>query len=170
MKPQKETKEDRFRRVAEARVNKILCMIRLLGNCSGTTAYRYTPDQVDQIFDALQAALFKAREKFEKPKQRFRLNQPYDLQHIMNLHPHLKLKTPDGNVLTAVVYAEDEYPAINVYCQTGEREPELVCFVEYNGEHEPDQALHIGVYRDDEEDTQYYAPYRAERESHGGTN
>ena len=32
----KESKIDRFRRVAEARVNKIIKMIRLLGNCSGT--------------------------------------------------------------------------------------------------------------------------------------
>lgn len=31
-----ESKTDRFRRVAEARVNKIIKMIRLLGNCSGT--------------------------------------------------------------------------------------------------------------------------------------
>ena len=47
MKPPKETKEERFRRVAEARVNKILCMIRLLGNCAGTAVYRYSQDQVD---------------------------------------------------------------------------------------------------------------------------
>lgn len=34
-----ESKTDRFRRVAEARVNKIIKMIRLLGNCSGTGVY-----------------------------------------------------------------------------------------------------------------------------------
>lgn len=38
----KESKIDRFRRVAEARVNKIIKMIRLLGNCSGTSVYAYT--------------------------------------------------------------------------------------------------------------------------------
>lgn len=36
----KESKIDRFRRVAEARVNKIIKMIRLLGNCSGTSVYQ----------------------------------------------------------------------------------------------------------------------------------
>lgn len=37
----KETKNARFRRVAEARVNKIIRMLRLLGNCSGTNTYAY---------------------------------------------------------------------------------------------------------------------------------
>lgn len=37
----KESKADRFRRVADARVNKIIKMIRLLGNCSGTGVYEY---------------------------------------------------------------------------------------------------------------------------------
>ena len=35
----KETKEARFCRVAEARVNKLIRMLRLLGNCSGTNTY-----------------------------------------------------------------------------------------------------------------------------------
>ena len=40
----KETKNARFRRVAEARVNKIIRMLRLLGNCSGTNTYAYDAD------------------------------------------------------------------------------------------------------------------------------
>ena len=50
----KETKNARFRRVAEARVNKIIRMLRLLGNCSGTNTYAYDADAVEQIFTALQ--------------------------------------------------------------------------------------------------------------------
>ena len=46
----KETKNARFRRVAEARVNKIIRMLRLLGNCSGTNTYAYDADAVEQIF------------------------------------------------------------------------------------------------------------------------
>ena len=169
-KPLKETKEDRFRRVAEARVNKILRMIRLLGNCSGTAVYKYSLPQVDQIFDTLQAELSTARARFEIPGSRFRLTQPYNLQREMKLNPHVSLKMPNGNIITAVVYAEDAYPAINLYCQAGDSEPELICFVEYNAAHGPDQALHIGVYREDDEDTQYYAPYKAERNLNGTTD
>ena len=48
----KESKEERFHRVVEARVNKLIKMLRLLGNCSGV-AYAYTPEQVEQIFSTL---------------------------------------------------------------------------------------------------------------------
>lgn len=166
MKPKEETREERFCRVAQARVNKALGMIRLVGNCSKTAIYGYSQDQVDQIFETLQAELNTARSRFEAPRSRFTLSRPYNLQRSMKLNPHISLKMPDGSVVTAVVYAEDEYPAINLYCHTGDSEPELICFAEYNAEHEPNQALHIGVYQNDKEDTQYYAPYRAERNLH----
>ena len=45
----KETKEARFRRVAEARVNKLIRMLRLLGNCSGTNTYAYD-DESGSLF------------------------------------------------------------------------------------------------------------------------
>lgn len=48
-----ESKTDRFRRVAEARVNKIIKMIRLLGNCSGTGVYEYTDEQVAYILSLI---------------------------------------------------------------------------------------------------------------------
>ena len=57
----KESKIDRFRRVAEARVNKIIKMIRLLGNCSETGVYAYTDAQVEYIFSALQSELDKPK-------------------------------------------------------------------------------------------------------------
>ena len=72
----KESKADRFRRVADARVNKIIKMIRLLGNCSGTGVYEYTDTQAAYIFSALQSELDKAKRRFRKPslgKHRFSL-------------------------------------------------------------------------------------------------
>lgn len=62
----KETKNARFRRVAEARVNKIIRMLRLLGNCSGTNTYAYDADSVEQIFTALQIELDQARKRFSE--------------------------------------------------------------------------------------------------------
>ena len=41
----KESKSDRFVRLAEARVNKLIKMIRLLGNCSMKCNYEFTEDQ-----------------------------------------------------------------------------------------------------------------------------
>ena len=75
----KETKNARFRRVAEARVNKIIRMLRLLGNCSGTNAYAYDADAVEQIFTALQIELDQARKRFSENgrtgRKRFSLSQ-----------------------------------------------------------------------------------------------
>ena len=51
MRPSRETKEEKFRRLAEARVNKILHLLRLLGNLSWTGTYAYTREQVEQIFE-----------------------------------------------------------------------------------------------------------------------
>lgn len=60
----KESKEDRFCRVAEARVNKIIKMMRLLGNCSNNAVYAFSPEQVEQIFETLQFELKQARKQY----------------------------------------------------------------------------------------------------------
>ena len=44
-----ESKRERFVRLAEARTNKILEMMRLLGNCSSKANYEYTEDDIKQI-------------------------------------------------------------------------------------------------------------------------
>ena len=68
-------KQEKFRRLAEARTNKIIDMIDLLGNLSNKSHYEYTQEQVDYMFDAIQQELEEQRTRFEnKPsKKRFRL-------------------------------------------------------------------------------------------------
>lgn len=61
-----ETKRDRFIRLAEARTNKIIDMIQLLGNCSNTSQYEYSQKDVDKIFNAVQDELDEARKRFNK--------------------------------------------------------------------------------------------------------
>ncbi len=62
----KETKRDKFVRLAEARTNKIIDMLQLLGNCSNTSAYEYTQQDVDQIFVAIETEVREAKKKFAK--------------------------------------------------------------------------------------------------------
>lgn len=59
-----ETKRERFVRLAEARTNKILDMMRLLGNCSSKANYEYTDDDVKQIFTALEKEMKNTKNKF----------------------------------------------------------------------------------------------------------
>lgn len=60
-----ETKNERFIRIAEARTNKIIDMIQLLGNCANKSTYEYSKDDVKLIFGAIEAELRTARAKFE---------------------------------------------------------------------------------------------------------
>lgn len=60
----KENKRDRFVRIAEARTNKIIDMIRLLGNCSNPNVYEYADKDVKQIFDAIETEIKSAKSKF----------------------------------------------------------------------------------------------------------
>ena len=61
---EKETKRERFIRLAEARTNKILDMMRLFGNCSSTTNYEYTDEDVKKIFNAIEKELKITKAKF----------------------------------------------------------------------------------------------------------
>lgn len=66
MEKTQETKRDKFVRLAEARTNKIIDMIQLLGNCSNLGAYDYTQQDVDKIFTAIENELREAKKKFSK--------------------------------------------------------------------------------------------------------
>ena len=59
-----ETKKEKFVRVAESRTNKIISMIRLLGNCSNKAVYDYSDKDVKKIFNAIDVELKSAKNKF----------------------------------------------------------------------------------------------------------
>lgn len=62
-----ESKNEKFVRIAEARTNKIIDMIRLLGNCSNTSTYDYSKEDVKKIFGAIESELKIAKAKFDTP-------------------------------------------------------------------------------------------------------
>ena len=66
----KETKRERFVRLAEARTNKILEMMRLLGNCASKSNYEYSEDDVKEIFTALERELRNTKNKFIEVEQK----------------------------------------------------------------------------------------------------
>lgn len=59
-----ESKRERFIRIAEARTNKILDMIKLLGNCSSKSNYEYTDEDVRKIFGAIEREIKNTKAKF----------------------------------------------------------------------------------------------------------
>lgn len=60
-----ESKSQKFKRVAGNRTNKILDLIRILGNCSNTSIYEYTQEDVNKIFTAIETELKAAKQKYQ---------------------------------------------------------------------------------------------------------
>ena len=58
----KETPNEKFKRIAYARTQKIISMIELLGNCSNNYVYEYSQEEVNKIFNAIETELTIAKE------------------------------------------------------------------------------------------------------------
>ena len=71
----KETRRQRFKRIAGARTNKILDMLKLLSNCANTGNYEYADDDVKKIFNAIESEVKVSKAKFIKStkKNKFEL-------------------------------------------------------------------------------------------------
>ena len=62
-------KHKNFKRIAEARTEKVLNMIDLIGNLSNKSFYEYTDEEVDSIFNAIELSLKENKSKFSKTKK-----------------------------------------------------------------------------------------------------
>lgn len=58
-------KSQRFKRVAEARTNKIIESIRLLGNCANRSNYSYSEEDVKKIFNAIESELRSTKQRYK---------------------------------------------------------------------------------------------------------
>lgn len=59
-----ESKREKFVRLAENRTNKVLEMIRLIGNLSNKSVYDYSPADVEKIFKAIETETALAKKQF----------------------------------------------------------------------------------------------------------
>ena len=57
-------KKEKFKELAEIRVNKALKSIELIGNLSNRNNYTYSDDQVKKIFAALNKSLSNSKARF----------------------------------------------------------------------------------------------------------
>lgn len=155
----RESKQERFKRLAEARVNKILSMLRLLGNCSFKGTYEYTEEQVEKVFQKLQSELDCTYQRFKsavKAKGRFSLSD--DLITAPQ-YPSVCLTLPDGSQLRADAVDDENFPAVNIWLQTPDEDEKSVCFVEYNTQRDAGKELCIGVCSSDSDDPYFYESF-----------
>lgn len=60
-----ETKNERFRRLAQSRGNRLIREISLLGNLANRRNYSYTQEEVDRLFAPIVAELEEVRALFD---------------------------------------------------------------------------------------------------------
>ena len=60
-----ESKADKFKRLAEPRVDNTLKKIKILGNLAGS-GYEYSAEQVEKILTSLKSAVDEVEKKFQK--------------------------------------------------------------------------------------------------------
>ena len=69
-----ETKEARFKRIAEKRVQRVIDSLRSLSQCSNKRMYSWNNEQLKKIWNAVDGALNSCKESFEKAEpEEFRL-------------------------------------------------------------------------------------------------
>ena len=65
-KPARESKLQRFERLAERRVTEALQRLRLVGNLANRQNYQYTDGHVSQIVDALEGGMRQLKQRFRQ--------------------------------------------------------------------------------------------------------
>ena len=76
MTKNKETRAERFKRLAEKRTRRVLGDVRILSNLSNRSLYEYTPEQLRKVFSVIRESLSKAEARFrgeEKKETEFKL-------------------------------------------------------------------------------------------------
>lgn len=74
-----ETKNDRFVRLAEARVNSVIEKIHLIGNLSNRRNYDYSEEEVMELFKAIEIEIQQTKKMFEaelsKDRSKFKFSK-----------------------------------------------------------------------------------------------
>lgn len=74
-----ETRNEKFRRLAEARTQKLIDGFRLLANLSNTYIYDYSKEEVDKIFVTLESELKAAKSKFNVDTKKMSKGEKFTL-------------------------------------------------------------------------------------------
>jgi len=65
----RETRKERFKRLAEKRTTTVLERLRILGNLSNKANYDYSDDEVRKIFTAIDLQIKSIKAKFSTNKK-----------------------------------------------------------------------------------------------------
>lgn len=64
-----ETRNERFKRLATYRTNRVLEKLRILGNLSNKANYDYSKEEVNKIFNAIESQIKLIKSRFYTSKK-----------------------------------------------------------------------------------------------------
>lgn len=70
MEKNKTDKKERFKRLASSRTNDVLKRLQVLSNCSNRSAYDYSEDDINKIFQTIEKSVKDSKSKFYYPKEK----------------------------------------------------------------------------------------------------
>lgn len=65
-----ESRDDKFKRLAQKRTNDVLDRLRVLGNCANRSVYDYTEQDINKIFSEIDQQIKDVKSKFHFPKNK----------------------------------------------------------------------------------------------------
>ena len=65
----KETRNEKFKRLATKRVNDILYRLDVLSNCSNKSSYEYSEEEINKIFRAIENKVKETKASFRVSKK-----------------------------------------------------------------------------------------------------
>lgn len=68
-----ESRRQRFKRLANKRVNKLLNQLRVLGNLANRSYYDYNEEYINKMFKAVDSQLKSAKGKFHIGPKKFKI-------------------------------------------------------------------------------------------------
>ena len=70
MPKNQDLKRERFKRLATQRTNAVLLKLKVLGNCSNRSAYEYSEEEVNKIFQEIERRVREMKSKFHFHKDK----------------------------------------------------------------------------------------------------
>lgn len=64
-----DNKRERFKKLAVHRTNEVLKKLKVLGNCGNRSAYEYSEDEINRIFNEIDHTVKETKAKFHFPKR-----------------------------------------------------------------------------------------------------
>lgn len=109
-----ESKQERFSRLAEARLEKTVKQINLIANLSSKINYDYSPDQAEDLLDRVQEAVLDAREEFGLARIKVTPEETLTLADLAMSEENLENDDTPSNESNDIIESVEEHNSVKL--------------------------------------------------------